>query len=82
MCAQPCYTMDFSLPSSSVHGISQAEILDWVAISSSRGSFQPRDWTHFSGSGRQFVATEQPGNLKNLEMVFKYVKTTYSPGTS
>ena len=33
---------------SSVHGILQARILEWVAISSSRGSSQPRDGTHFS----------------------------------
>ena len=37
--------MDCSLPGSSVHGISQARILEWAAISSSRGSFQPRDQT-------------------------------------
>ena len=35
--------MDCSPPVSSVHGISQARILEWDAISSSRGSFQPRD---------------------------------------
>ena len=40
--------MDCSLPSSSVHGISQARILEWVAISFSRGSFWPRDWTQVS----------------------------------
>ena len=34
-----------SLPGSSVHGIFQARILEWVAISSSRGSSGPRDWT-------------------------------------
>ena len=38
--------MDCSLPGSSVHGISQGRILEWVAISSSRGSSQPWDWTH------------------------------------
>ena len=32
----------------SVHGISQAGILKWVAIYSPRGSFRPRDWTHVS----------------------------------
>ena len=32
-------------PGSSIHGISQAIILEWVAISSSRGSCWPRDWT-------------------------------------
>ena len=33
-----CDPMDWSLPGSSVHGISQARILEWVAISDSRGS--------------------------------------------
>ena len=46
---QSCMTlsnpMDCNSPGSSVHGISQAGILEWVAISSSRGSFQPRDRT-------------------------------------
>ena len=37
--------MDCSLPGSSVHGILQTRILEWVAISSSRGSSPPRDWT-------------------------------------
>ena len=34
------------LPGSSVHGILQARILEWVVISYSKGSFQPRDQTH------------------------------------
>ena len=37
---------DCSLPGSSVHGISQARILKWVAIPFSGGSFWPRDQTH------------------------------------
>ena len=37
--------MDCSPPGSSVHGISQARILEWVATSHSRGSSWPRDWT-------------------------------------
>ena len=41
-----CYPMDCSPPSSSVYGIFQARILKWVAISYSRGSFQPRDRAH------------------------------------
>ena len=40
--------MDYNPPGSFVHGILQARILEWVAISSSRGSFQPRDRTHVS----------------------------------
>ena len=39
---------DCNPPSSSVLGISQARILEWVAISSSRGYSWPRDWTHVS----------------------------------
>ena len=38
-----CDPMDCSLPGSSVHGILQARILEWVAISFSRGSSQPRN---------------------------------------
>ena len=40
--------IDCSRPESSVHGISQARTLEWVAISSSRGSSRPRNWTHIS----------------------------------
>ena len=40
--------MDCSLPGSSAHGILQERILEWVAISSSRGSFRPRDRTWIS----------------------------------
>ena len=44
-----------SLPGSSVHRISQARILEWVAISSSKGSFQPKDWSHIFCIGRQIL---------------------------
>ena len=40
--------MDCSLPDPSIHGILPARILEWVAISSSRESFRPRNWTHIS----------------------------------
>ena len=43
-----CDPMDCNLPGSSVHGIFQATILEWVAISFSRGSFQSKDWTGIS----------------------------------
>ena len=50
--SQSCPTlygpMDCSPPGSSVHGILQARILEWVAIPSSRGSSQPKDWTRIS----------------------------------
>ena len=41
LCPTLCDPMDYSPPGSSVHGIFQARILEWVAISSSRGSSQP-----------------------------------------
>ena len=43
LCLTVCGPMDFNLTDSSVHGISQARILEWVAISYSRGSSLPRD---------------------------------------
>ena len=48
--------MDCSLSGSSVHGIFQARVLEWVIISFSRGSSQPRNWTLVSGiAGRCFT---------------------------
>ena len=44
-CLTLCDSMDCSPPGSSVHGILQARILEWVAMPSSRGSYQPRDQT-------------------------------------
>ena len=45
LCLTLCDPMDFSLPGSSIHGIFQARILEWVAISFSRGTSPPRDQT-------------------------------------
>ena len=50
-----CKVMDYSPPGSSVHGILQARTLEWVAISFSRGSSQPKDWTLISYIGRQIL---------------------------
>ena len=47
-CSTPCDPMDCSLPGFSLCGTFQARILEWVAISFSRGSSQPRDWTWVS----------------------------------
>ena len=40
--------MDCSIPGSTIHGILQARILEWVAMSFSRGSSWPRDWISVS----------------------------------
>ena len=47
--------MDCNPSGSSVHGILQARILEWVAMPSSRGSSWPRVWTHISCIGRGFL---------------------------
>ena len=54
-CPTLCDPMDCSPPGSSVHGILQARTLEWVAISISRGSSQPRDPTQVSCIGRQIL---------------------------
>ena len=55
-CPALCDPMDCSLPGSSVHGIFQARVLEWVAISFSRGSSRPRDRTQvFHIVGRSFT---------------------------
>ena len=56
--------MDCSLPDSSAHWISQARTLEWVVISSSRGSSRPRDWARASCTAGQRVTGPGPG-LKN-----------------
>ena len=60
-CLTLCDPVDSSLPGSSVHGISQARILEWVAVSFSRVSSWPRDWTHVSFLAGKFFNTEPPG---------------------
>ena len=65
LCPTLCDPMDCNLPGSSVHGILRARTLEWGAISFSRGSSPPRDWTHVSCAGRQFLfhwaTREAPG---------------------
>ena len=54
--------VECSLPGPSVHGISQARILEWIVISFSRGSFWPRDWTGISRvscTGRRVLYPQQ-----------------------
>ena len=57
--------MDCSLPGSSIHGILQARILEWVVISFSGGSFQPRDRTQVSHLAGRFFTSLAIRNPKN-----------------
>ena len=75
MCAQSyltlCNPMECSPPGSFVHGIFQARILEWVAISFSRGSSRPRDQTSTSCIARQLLyhwaICEAPRNLRGAK---------------
>ena len=77
-CLILCHPMDCGLPSSSVHGILQARMLEWVAISFSRGFSQPRDRTWVScTAGRCFTiwATREALWSHNYSNIKTRVKT-------
>ena len=60
-CLTLCNSTDYSPSGSSVHGILQARILEWVAMPSSRRSFQPRDRTQVSTLQADSLLFEPPG---------------------
>ena len=66
--------MDRRSPSSSVHGILQPRIVEWVAISFSPGSSQPRDWTHMSclavGDSLPVTTQETVSNLSQKNLIY------------
>ena len=68
-----------SPPGSSVHAILKARILEWVPMLFSKGSSQPRDWTHGScGSciaGRLFTTREAQRHLLNIIKAMSYKST-------
>ena len=74
--------MDCSLPGSSVHGIFQAGILEWVAISSSRGSSEPRESSEPGIEPKApaltggFFTTEPPG--KAQYQVHRYFQSDWN----
>ena len=66
-CLTLCNRMDCSLPRFFFHGIFQARVLEWVAISFSRGSSQPRDRTWVSCIvGRCFYRLSHQGRWNKL----------------
>ena len=74
LCPTLCDSMDGSLPGSSIHGILQGRILEWIYMPSSRVSSQPKDQTHVSYVScicRQVLyhqhhlgSPQQPGTLR------------------
>ena len=78
LCPTLCDPVDCSLSGSSVHGILQVRILEWVAISFSRGSSWPRDWTQVSCiAGRCFnlwATREAPMLFTLIQTMVKVMK--------
>ena len=71
-CPTPCDLMDCSPPGSSVHGIFQARILEWIAIPFSRGSSQSKDQTglpHFSLILYHLSHREAQGNNNSFKLL-------------
>ena len=69
-CLTLCSSMDCSPPDSSVHVILQARILEWVAISFSRGSSKPRNQTQVSCIGVRFFTlwTKREAPLSDIKL--------------
>ena len=81
-CPTLCDPVDCSLPDSSVHRILQAKILEWVAISFSRGSSKPRDQTHISMfpalAGRFFTTSATEYYINNrILVILSLLSDTY-----
>ena len=73
-CPTLCNAMDYNPPGSSVHGIIQARILKWVAISCPRGSSQPKDQTWVSHmQADSLLSAKEAHYLKNIFYVNIYV---------
>ena len=78
----PYKPVDCSSPGSSVHGISQPRILEWVAISFSRGSSRLWDWTRVSYTGRRSLyhwATREATDLGHRLPQPSFPRTVSSP---
>ena len=69
-CPTLCNPMDYSLIGSSVHGILQARILEWVVIPFSRGSSWPRDWTWVFCMQVGSLPSEPPGKAMDVGNLF------------
>ena len=81
-CLTLCDPMDCSLAGSSVHGIFQARVLEWIAISFSRGSSQPRDQTQVSciaGGCFTIRATREAPELLQLMNIELSPDSLYKP---
>ena len=84
--AQSCLTLRNSMnctpPGSSMHGILQARILEWVTIPFSRGSPRRRNQTRVSYIAGRFFITEPPKHKCNLVLYFSKDLVNYVPAAA
>ena len=79
-CPTLCDPLDSKLPGSSVHGIFQARVLEWVAIFFSRGSSQPSDRTQVSRlAGRHFTVWATREAVSELQFVLPILAPSSQP---
>ena len=69
LCLTLCDPTDCGLPGSSVHGIFPAIVLEWIAISFSRGSSQPRDWTQKDDGYDKMMFAQKEGEDKKGKII-------------
>ena len=79
LCLTFCDPMDCSPPGSSVHGISLARILEWIAIPFSRGSSQPRDQTQVSSIANGILTVWATREVPNNVLSSTYNTNSYNP---
>ena len=78
-CPTLCHPMDCSWPRSSVHGIFQARTLEWVAISLSRRSSQPRFKPESPALADRFFTAKLPSHIVNPLGVVGDLKKSWNP---
>ena len=84
-CLTLCDPMDCNLPDSSVYGILQARILEWITIPFSRGSSQPRDPTcvsciagrFFTNWGTREAPINRPPTSEYINFLFENLLASY-----
>ena len=87
-CPTLCNPIVYSPPGSSVHGILQARILEWIAIPFSRGSSQTRDWILVSCIAGRFFTISATGksslcsNSSNSKLLFPFSGVSFTGSKS
>ena len=79
VCLTPCSPVNCSLPGSSLHGILQTRILEWVALPSSKWSSRPRDLTYPAFAGNFFTTSATRETLLNINVSCSVISDSLQP---